>query len=115
MPGYPGGYKVTIVGLFSRSYKSVNVKAAKALIADGATLVDVRSEREWRRGHANGAVHIPLDQLESRMVDLPIGTPILTICHSGVRSGIAACRLATHGHQVSSVRGGMIAWNHTRS
>ena len=103
------------MGLFSKGYKNVNVPTAKTLIADGATLVDVRSDKEWRGGHADGAVHIPLDQLDDRMGELPPGTPLVTVCHSGVRSAMAARKLAANGYTVSSIRGGMLAWDHSRS
>ncbi len=102
------------MGLFKRGYKTVTVAAAKGLIADGATLVDVRSDKEWRSGHAAGAIHIPLDQLASRLNQLPTETPIVTVCHSGVRSAMAARTLAANGYTVSSIRGGMIAWDHAR-
>lgn len=103
------------MGLFSRSHKTVNVGSAKDLIANGAVLVDVRSDKEWSAGHADGAVHIPLDQLSDRMSELPAGTPVVTVCHSGVRSAMAARKLAAQGFTVSSIRGGMIAWGHARS
>lgn len=103
------------MGLFTRRYSTVNVPAARRLLAEGATLVDVRSEKEWRSGHADGAVHIPLDQLAERMGELPQGTPIVTVCHTGIRSAVAARKLADNGYSVSSIRGGMIAWDHARS
>jgi len=97
--------------LFRKKYDTVSVADAKRLMRGGATLIDVRSRKEWDSGHARGARHVPLDQLESKLGTLPIATPVVTICHSGVRSAAAARTLAQHGYEVSSVRGGMMAWN----
>ncbi len=102
------------MSIFRRSYQSVSVPLAKDLLNRGYILVDVRSDKEWRSGHAPGARHIPLDSLESRLSELPAGTPIVTVCHSGMRSALAAHTLARHGYTVASVRGGMLAWNHAR-
>jgi rhodanese-related sulfurtransferase len=103
------------MSILSRRYRSVNVAQAKALIATGSTLVDVRSDREWEDGHVDGAVHLPLGELESRLTDLPIETPIVAICHSGVRSAVAARRLGKLGYTVASVRGGMFAWSRSQT
>ena len=102
------------MSIFRRDYRSVSAPIARDLVEQGHILIDVRSEKEWRSGHAPEARHIPLDALESRMGELPVGTPVVTVCHSGVRSALAAQTLAKHGYTVASVRGGMMAWNHAR-
>jgi rhodanese-related sulfurtransferase len=101
--------------IFGRRYRTVNVEQARELIASGSTLVDVRSEREWASGHVDGALHVPLDRLETRLAELPIDTPIVAVCHSGVRSALAARRLGKLGYTVASVRGGMFAWSRSRA
>ncbi|MGE3192772.1 MAG: rhodanese-like domain-containing protein [Microbacteriaceae bacterium] len=90
--------------------RSVSVDQARQLIAGGAQLVDVRSAKEWNADHVAGATHIPLDRLERSLHELRHGTQIVTICHSGVRSAVAARRLRDHDHDAVTVRGGMIAW-----
>ncbi len=97
--------------LFRKKYSTVSVTEAQRLLRDGAILIDVRSRGEWNSGHAREARHIPLDQLESKLASLSPSTPVVTICQSGVRSASAARTLARHGFQVSSVSGGMLAWN----
>jgi rhodanese-related sulfurtransferase len=100
--------------LFRKSYRPVDVSEARRQVANGALLIDVCSAREWKSGHASGATHVPLDMLESTLSSIPAGSEVVTICHSGMRSAVAARALAKHGLTVSSVRGGMIAWNHSR-
>lgn len=89
---------------------SVGVAQARTLLDGGALLVDVRSPQEWRSEHAPAARHIPLDQLERRAGDLPAGTPIVVMCHTGVRSAQGAARLRARGLDAHSLRGGIIAW-----
>lgn len=98
-------------GFFRKKYRTVGVEEARQLLRDGAVLIDVRSRGEWNSGHAREARHIPLDQLESKLPSLRVDTPVVAICHSGMRSASAARTLARHGYQVSSVRGGMMAWD----
>ena len=52
------------MGFFSR-FRLPSVSATDAIrqVADGATLLDVRDNREWNAGHAPGAIHIPVDQV----------------------------------------------------
>jgi rhodanese-related sulfurtransferase len=96
--------------LFSKSFGSIDGTKARQIISEGGVLVDVRTASEWNAGHAPTAMHIPLDQLDRKMSQLPTGVPIVTVCKSGARSAAAARSLAAHGFEVSSVRGGMRSW-----
>jgi rhodanese-related sulfurtransferase len=78
------------------------------LIADGALLLDVRELDEWAAGHAPGAVHVPLGQLDP--ATLPRDRVVVAICRSGNRSGTAARWLAAAGIDVRNLAGGMKAW-----
>ena len=102
------------MSIFRRSYRTVSAAVAKDLVKQGHILIDVRSGKEWRAGHAPEARHIPLNEIESRLDELPEGTPVVTVCHSGVRSALAARAVAKHGYTVANVRGGMMAWNRAR-
>lgn len=70
--------------------------------------VDVRSAAEFAGGHIPGAVNIPMEQMESRMADLPQG-PLLLICETGKRADIVAGWLAGHS-DVKVLEGGTRAW-----
>ena len=98
--------------LLGKPYASIDGATALQVVSDGAVLVDVRSTGEWNAGHAPAALHIPLDQLDRKKSLLREGVPVVTVCKSGVRSAAAARTLAGHGFEVSSVRGGMRAWQH---
>jgi rhodanese-related sulfurtransferase len=77
----------------------------------GPVLLDVRERDEFRGGHIPGAKLIPLGQLRQRVNELPKDRPIVCICRTGRRSGIAASHLANAGFEdVTNLVGGMMAW-----
>ncbi len=88
----------------------ISVTDAIAHVAAGATLIDVREQDEWDADHAPSAQLLPLSALAERFGELPSGTPLLVICHSGRRSERACAFLAENGYDVTNVLGGMSAW-----
>lgn len=88
----------------------VNAARALDLVKEGATLVDVRENNEWKSGHAPRAVHIPLGQIDQGARRLTKARPVVVVCASGMRSRTAAKQLRTLGYEATSVSGGMAAW-----
>ncbi|MBR6673367.1 MAG: rhodanese-like domain-containing protein [Mailhella sp.] len=64
--------------------------------AGGLTLLDVRTHREFAAGHAPGALHIPVGELQERASEVPEG-PVLIVCRSGRRAKNAALMLIGKG------------------
>ncbi|NES15998.1 MULTISPECIES: rhodanese-like domain-containing protein [Micromonospora] len=62
-------------------------------------VLDVRMTNEWRAGHVEGAVHIPLPDLPKRLADVPAGA-VWVHCGSGYRATAAASLLANAGREV---------------
>ena len=83
----------------------------KILAAPGAPAVlDVRGAGERAQNRIEGSAHVPLDQLEVRLRDVPRG-PLVVHCAGGYRSMIAASILERAGRQgVRDLEGGMAAW-----
>ncbi|HEX7121932.1 MAG TPA: MBL fold metallo-hydrolase [Gemmatimonadaceae bacterium] len=81
-------------------------------MAQGAVeVVDVRAETEWRAGHIPGAKLAPLGQVASVLRDRSRTAPLVLVCQSGSRSGIAASVLASMGFvNVANLREGMRGW-----
>lgn len=73
-------------------------------------VIDVRTKNEFDSGHIQGAKHIPLNDLDKKISQLPKEREILCVCHSGVRSSMAAGRLHRAGYKVINMRGGMLGW-----
>jgi rhodanese-related sulfurtransferase len=55
----------------------------------GAVLIDVRSPGEYASGHAPGTLNIPLQEVQSRLNEIPTNVPVIVACASGTRSGMA--------------------------
>lgn len=78
-------------------------------------LLDVRTLEEFNGelGHVEGAILIPVQELDDRVEELaPYRTKtIIAICRSGNRSGRAAALLTEKGYTVRNMVGGMLRWN----
>ncbi|MFH9981518.1 rhodanese-like domain-containing protein [Streptomyces sp. NPDC017179] len=83
-------------------------------LEDGDFLLDVREDDEWRTGHAEGALHIPLSEFVARYGELAEAAPqdgrINVICRSGGRSAQVAMYLVQQGVDAVNVDGGMQVW-----
>lgn len=71
-------------------------------------IIDVRSEDEFKEGHIEGAINIPLDILEN--IDIPKEKKIIVYCHSGRRSNLAANTLKKLGYENVFDMGGINDW-----
>lgn len=60
-------------------------------------ILDVRGTGEFAEGHLSGAVNIPLDQLDSRLGELPTGKEVLIHCSTGARAEMARATLVKAG------------------
>ena len=74
---------------------------------DGSVqLLDVRTVAEYGRGHIDGFMSIPVDDLRDRLGELDVAKPVYVICQSGLRSYIACRILAQHGFDCYNFSGG---------
>lgn len=88
---------------------SVQWHELEAAMADGATLIDVRSPAEAAAGSIPGAVNIPLDDLRDRLGELPAG-PLVVHCAVGLRGHIATRLLRQRGFEARNLDGGYRTW-----
>ena len=89
----------------------INVDEAYQMVEDGAFLLDVRTQEEWDDSHAPQATLIPLDELASRVSEVPMDQDVVVICRSGNRSQVGRDTLLAAGFSsVTSVAGGMNDW-----
>ncbi|MBW3634755.1 MAG: rhodanese-like domain-containing protein, partial [Chloroflexi bacterium] len=74
-------------------------------------VVDVREPEEWVSGYIQGSVLMPMGEVQQRHRELDPALPVVTVCHSGVRSLFSAEELIAAGFaDVRSLSGGMVAW-----
>ena len=67
------------------------------VLSDSSMLVDVRTKEEYEEGHLEGAILIPLDEIENRLEELDKEKIIFVYCRSGNRSGQAQGILEENG------------------
>ncbi|MDP2289582.1 MAG: rhodanese-like domain-containing protein [Actinomycetota bacterium] len=89
---------------------TVSVDDAALAAAGGAVLLDVREYEEWMSGHAPTAIHIPMNDLPSRVGELDRTRRIVCICRSGNRSGRVTAWLLQQGFDAVNMAGGMFQW-----
>ena len=98
--------------LFGAGKSGVSSEDAHQLVKQGALLLDVRTAGEFSSGHLEGAVNIPVQELEARVSSLPVkkDAPIVVYCHSGRRSAMAKEMLEKAGYSKVSDLGPMTNW-----
>ena len=70
-------------------------------MSNGAVIVDVRSTGEFKAGHIPGSKNFPLDSIRSKVAELKkLNKPVITVCRSGARSGMAKSILKSAGLEV---------------
>ncbi|WP_338812356.1 rhodanese-like domain-containing protein [Bernardetia sp. Wsw4-3y2] len=85
----------TLKNLFSSSTPT----DYKALLKEGAIIIDVRSKGEYTGGHIQNSKNIPLDTLANQLGQFKDKNQIIiTCCASGMRSGSAKSLLQSKGY-----------------
>ena len=101
MAGYTGGNIVKGDMQVFHWYDIPNIDPKKAI------LIDVRSKMEWEMGAIEGATLIPVDELRSRLNELPKDKDIYVYCQVGLRGYLATRILLGHGFtRVKNLSGG---------
>lgn len=105
---------VTMLGFIADNLRSGVIETrqwheAEAQVAAGAVLVDVRSREEYAAGHLPGALNVPVDDLRSRLAELP-DRPLLVYCGVGQRGNVAVRMLTQLGFEAANLDGGYATW-----
>ncbi|HSL45955.1 MAG TPA: rhodanese-like domain-containing protein [Anaerolineales bacterium] len=90
---------------------TISVSEAYDMYQKGAFVLDVRTQEEWNEFHAPNTTFIPLDQLASRLNEVPRDRQVVVVCRSGNRSQQGREILLNAGfEQVTSMTGGLNEW-----
>ncbi|MFP3360815.1 rhodanese-like domain-containing protein, partial [Planococcus sp. SIMBA_143] len=76
------------------------------IVENGGTLIDVRNPSEFKKGYINGAINIPVDELRSKLHELPQDETIYVHCQVGLRGYIATRILRENGFHAFNLDGG---------
>ena len=95
-------------------HKKITPEKAKEIIdTTDCTILDVRTEDEFVLGHLENSICIPVDDLPSRLEELPDkSATILICCRSGKSSAIAAEYLSKEGYENVYDFGGLLSWRY---
>lgn len=97
-------------GLFKR--EDINKGIDEFKTTDGAVLLDVRTNAEFRDGHVPGSKNVEVSQINkvSSVVPDP-ATPLFVLCLSGARSSRAVGALKSMGYTNVKNIGGLNSYN----
>lgn len=99
--------------LEERLYHDIDGRDSVKLVATGnVRVIDVRTPQETSSGIIAGAQLIPVDELESRVREIPKdGKPVLVYCAAGGRSAAACEFLSQQGYgNLYNLVGGFGTW-----
>jgi rhodanese-related sulfurtransferase len=98
------------VNAFENPELEITPARAAALLADGATVIDVRETYERDAGYIEGTRHIELERLASRAEEIDRTRAVVFHCRLGVRSAMAASAFRAAGYDAYTLTGGIQAW-----
>ena len=93
---------------------SISSEESQKVISDNNyRFLDVRTDGEYLDGHIPNSIHIPLQEIQSRISEIEQikDKKIIVYCRSGARSSMASKTLLKEGFDVSNLTGGIMSWN----
>lgn len=106
---------ITVIEYEQASYKVLTAEKADTFIKMNRPLIlDVRTPKEYKSGHIQNAVLIPVQTLQSRLKELDIyqNRPVLIYCATGNRSTVASKILIDSGFkEILNLRYGIKDWH----
>ena len=93
--------------------KRINAPELKHLFDsdEKSVLLDVREPHEVAYAKIDPHVHIPMGTISLRHEELDKDTPIVVMCHTGVRSAAVCKFLEPLGYATTNLEGGIDAWS----
>lgn len=110
---------VNMAGFVAENILTGKVKTAQWRDIEGlskeALIVDVRTREEFALGSIPGSVNIAVDELRSRLQELPLDKDIVVTCAVGLRGYVAYRILVQNGYErVRNLSGGYKTWSLAR-
>lgn len=93
---------ITSFLLFFFKYTRSNNTSYKELLNQGAIIIDVRTESEYKSGHIKNSINVPLKDLTYRINEFDKKDNIVTVCAAGIRAESAKKFFETRGYNVAN-------------
>lgn len=92
----------------------ISPEDARTMLEDSSVvLIDVRTPEEFAEGHIEGALLLPVDEIDEESISELVAdkdTPVVLYCRSGRRSADAASKLVQLGYKEVYDLGGINSW-----
>ncbi len=90
----------------------ISIEETKALLKEGAAIIDIRDEASFNTSHIEGAIHLSDANVQEFIRDSDLDKALIVYCYHGHSSQGAAQFLAEQGFEnVYSMIGGYSAWS----
>jgi tRNA(Ile)-lysidine synthase TilS/MesJ/rhodanese-related sulfurtransferase len=86
--------------------ESIEIEALLQLDSSSITIVDIRTEEDFKRGSVPNAQHIPKADFWNRLSEIDLSRPVYILCHTGEQSREIVARLISEGHTAFNISGG---------
>jgi rhodanese-related sulfurtransferase len=94
-------------GMLRGDHPQVDIEAVLAVLShDPPLLLDVRTADLVAAGSIPSAINIPIDELRSRLDELPLRRTIVPFCQVGQRGYLATRILLQFGYSAANIGGG---------
>ncbi len=107
------GYKDVTDAQGVKDYEYKNIVKYTSLTAQqfekmdkNYTLIDVRPVDSYNEGHLEGAISVPLEELEDHLDEIPTDKPVVAYCYVGTMSAEAANTLQEKGYEAYNLLDG---------
>ena len=88
------------------NFKRISAEEFADLDYDEVTLLDLREEYEFERDGIEGSINLPMDQIGTRLSEVPKDKPVIVYCKIGLWSEAIAEVLADRGDDATTLEKG---------
>ena len=90
--------------------KTITIEDVEKKDINQATILDIRPEDAYCRGTVEGAINIPMQEVDNRRDEIPRDKPVYVLCHTGEWSAYTVNMLEEAGYEAYNIEGGYRAY-----
>ena len=93
------------------AFQLISAREAESLMNNWEyVVIDLRNDRDYRKGHMQGALNLPYEFLDHYIEKLPKNRRYILYCSHGGASMLAGRRMSEQGLDVLSISGGILSY-----
>ena len=86
--------------------KTITIEDVEKKDINQVTILDIRPEDAYCRGTVEGAINIPMQEVDNRRDEIPRDKPVYVLCHTGEWSAYTVNMLEEAGYEAYNIEGG---------